>query len=150
MKNLILIIAIFTVSFINSQVYTITTKEGNSVVMIGKNDYKVVMKKPHGGSITEVLNAKYVIDLNKKTSTFYDEGKLISVLPFDEVTVEDGVYTIKLTDYAASDPNITYKTTMVLNTNKGFENLIWTYYNEQRNFTLVQLLSKYKVDKTSK
>ena len=150
MKNLILIIAIFTVNFINSQVYTITTKEGNSVVMIGKNDYKVVMKKPHGGSITEVLNAKYVIDLNKKTSTFYDEGKLISALPFDEVTVEDGVYTIKLTDYAASDPNITYKTTMVLNTNKGFENLIWTYYNEQRNFTLVQLLSKYKVDKTSK
>ena len=150
MKNLILIIAIFTVSFVNSQVYTITTKEGNSVVMIGKNDYKVVMKKPHGGSITEVLNAKYVIDLNKKTSTFYDEGKLISVLPFDEVTVEDGVYTIKLTDYAASDPNITYKTMMVLNTNKGFENLIWTYYNEQRNFTLVQLLSKYKVDKTSK
>lgn len=150
MKNLILIIAIFTVSFINSQVYTITTKEGNSVVMIGKNDYKVVMKKPHGGSITEVLNAKYVIDLNKKTSTFYDEGKLISALPFDEVTVEDGVYTIKLTDYAASDPNITYKTMMVLNTNKGFENLIWTYYNEQRNFTLVQLLSKYKVDKSSK
>ena len=150
MKNLILIIAIFTVSFINSQVYTITTKEGNSVVMIGKNDYKVVMKKPHGGSITEVLNAKYVIDLNKKTSTFYDEGKLISALPFDEVTVEDGVYTIKLTDYAASNPNITYKTMMVLNTNKGFENLIWTYYNEQRNFTLVQLLSKYKVDKTSK
>ncbi len=150
MKNLILIIAIFTISFINSQVYTITTKEGNSVVMIGKNDYKVVMKKPHGGSITEVLNAKYVIDLNKKTSTFYDEGKLISALPFDEVTVEDGVYTIKLTDFAASDPNITYKTTMVLNTNKGFENLIWTYYNEQRNFTLVQLLSKYKVDKTSK
>jgi hypothetical protein len=150
MKNLILIIAIFTVSFINSQVYTITTKEGNSVVMIGKNDYKVAMKKPHGGSITEVLNAKYVIDLNKKTSTFYDEGKLISVLPFDEVTVEEGVYTIKLTDYAASDPNITYKTMMVLNTNKGFENLIWTYYNEQRNFTLVQLLSKYTVDKSSK
>ncbi len=150
MKNLILIIAIFTVSFINSQVYTITTKEGNSVVMIGKNDYKVVMKKPHGGSITEVLNAKYVIDLNKKTSTFYDEGKFISALPFDEVTVEDGVYTIKLTDFAASDPNITYKTTMVLNTNKGSENLIWTYYNEQRNFTLVQLLSKYTVDKSSK
>ena len=150
MKNLILIIAIFTVSFVNSQVYTITTKEGNSVVMIGKNDYKVVMKKPHGGSITEVLNAKYVIDLNKKTSTFYDEGKLKSVLPFDEVTVEDGVYTIKLTDFAASDPNITYKTTMVLNTNKGFENLIWTYYNEQRNFTLVQILSKYHVNKTSK
>jgi hypothetical protein len=150
MKNLILIIAIFTVSFVNSQVYTITTKEGNSVVMIGKNDYKVVMKKPHGGSITEVLNAKYVIDLNKKTSTFYDEGKLISALPFDEVSVEDGVYTIKLTDYAASDPNITYKTTMVLNTNKGSENLIWTYYNEQRNFTLVQLLSKYTVDKSSK
>ncbi len=150
MKTLFLIIAIITVSFVNSQVYTITTKEGNSVVMIGKNDYKVVMKKPHGGSITEVLNAKYVIDLNKKTSTFYDEGKLISVLPFDEVTVEDGVYTIKLTDYAASDPNITYKTMMVLNTNKGAENLIWTYYNEQRNFTLVQLLSKYTVDKSSK
>jgi hypothetical protein len=150
MKSLILIIAIFTVSFVNSQVYTITTLEGKSAVMIGKNDYKVVMKKPHGGSITEVLNAKYVIDLNKKTSTFYDEGKLKSVLPFDEVTVEDGVYTIKLTDYAASDPNITYKTTMVLNTNKGSENLIWTYYNEQRNFTLVQLLSKYTVDKSSK
>ena len=150
MKNLILIIAIFTVSFINSQVYTITTKEGNSVVMIGKNDYKVVMKKPHGGSITEVLNAKYVIDLNKKTSTFYDEGKLISALPFDEVTVEEGVYTIKLTDYASSDPNINFKTMMVLNTNKGSENLIWTYYNEQRNFTLVQLLSKYTVDKSSK
>jgi hypothetical protein len=91
-----------------------------------------------------------VIDLNKKTSTFYDEGKLKSVLPFDEVTVEDGVYTIKLTDYAASDPNITYNTMMVLNTNKGAENLIWTYYNEQRNFTLVQLLSKYHVNKTSK
>jgi hypothetical protein len=150
MKNLILIIAIFTISFVNSQVYTITTLEGNSAVMIGKNDYKVVMKKPHGGSITEVLNAKYVIDLNKKTSTFYDEGKLKSVLPFDEVTVEDGVYTIKLTDYAASDPNITYKTMIILDTNKGAENLIWTYYNEQRNFTLVQLLSKYKVDKSSK
>jgi hypothetical protein len=150
MKSLILIIAIFSVNFVYSQVYTITTLEGNSAVMIGKNDYKVVMKKPHGGSITEVLNSKYVIDLNKKTSTFYDEGKLKSVLPFDEVTVEDGVYTIKLTDYAASDPNITYKTTMVLNTNKGAENLIWTYYNEQRNFTLVQLLTKYKVDKSSK
>lgn len=150
MKTLFLIIAMCYVNFVGSQVYTITTKEGNSVVMIGKNDYKVVMKKPHGGSITEVLNAKYVIDLNKKTSTFYDEGKLKSVLPFDEVTVEDGVYIIKLTDYAASDPNITYKTTMVLNTNKGFENLIWTYYNEQRNFTLVQILSKYKVDKSSK
>ena len=150
MKTLFLIITMFFVGFVNSQVYTITTKEGNSVVMIGKNDYKVVMKKPHGGSITEVLNAKYVIDLNKKTSTFYDEGKLISALPFDEVTVEDGVYTIKLTDYAASDPNITFKTTMVLNTNKGSENLIWTYYNEQRNFTLVQILSKYHVNKTSK
>ena len=150
MKNLIFVIAMFIVSFVNSQVYTITTQEGNSVVMIGKNDYKVVMKKPHGGSITEVLNAKYVIDLNKKTSTFYDEGKLISALPFDEVTVEDGVYTIKLTDYASSDPNINFKTTMVLNTNKGFENLIWTYYNEQRNFTLVQILSKYQVNKTSK
>ncbi len=68
-------------------------------MMIGKNDYKVVMKKPHGGSITEVLNGKYVIDLNKKTSTFFDEGKLRSTLPFDEVTVEDGVYTIKLTYY---------------------------------------------------
>jgi hypothetical protein len=150
MKNLIFVIAMFIVSFVNSQVYTITTQEGNSVVMIGKNDYKVVMKKPHGGSITEVLNGKYVINLNKKTSTFYDEGKLISTLPFDEVTVEDGVYTIKLTDYAASDPNITYKTMIILDTNKGAENLIWTYYNEQRNFTLVQLLSKYKVDKTSK
>ena len=150
MKSLIFVIAICYVNYLSSQVYTITTKEGNSVVMIGKNDYKVVMKKPHGGSITEVLNAKYVIDLNKKTSTFYDEGKLISVLPFDEVTVEEGVYTIKLTDYAASDPNITYKTMMVLNTNKGFENLIWTYYNEQRNFTLVQILSKYHVNKTSK
>ena len=150
MKSLILIIAIFNISFVNSQVYTITTLEGNSAVMIGKNDYKVVMKNPHGGSITEVLNGKYVINLNKKTSTFYDEGKLISVLPFDEVTVEDGVYTIKLTDYAASNPNITYKTMMVLNTNKGFENLIWTYYNEQRNFTLVQILSKYQVNKTSK
>ena len=150
MKSLILIIAIFNISFVNSQVYTITTLEGNSAVMIGKNDYKVVMKKPHGGSITEVLNAKYVIDLNKKTSTFYDEGKLKSVLPFDEVTVEDGVYTIKLTDFAASDPNITYKTMIILDTKKGAENLIWTYYNEQRNFTLVQLLSKYKVDKSSK
>ena len=150
MKTLFLIITMFFVGFVNSQVYTITTQEGNSVVMIGKNDYKVVMKKPHGGSITEVLNGKYVIDLNKKTSTFYDEGKLISVLPFDEVTVEEGVYTIKLTDYAASDPNITFKTTMVLNTNKGSENLIWTYYNEQRNFTLVQILSKYHVNKTSK
>jgi hypothetical protein len=118
--------------------------------MIGENDYKVVMKKPHGGSITEVLNSKYVIDLNKKTSTFYDEGKLKSVLPFDEVTVEDGVYTIKLTDFAASDPNITYKTMIILDTNKGAENLIWTYYNEQRNFTLVQLLSKYHVNKSSK
>jgi hypothetical protein len=150
MKSLIFVIAMFFVSFVNSQVYTITTQEGNSVVMIGENDYKVVMKKPHGGSITEVLNGKYVINLNKKTSTFYDEGKLISVLPFDEVTVEDGVYTIKLTDYAPSNPNIIYKTMMVLNTNKGFENLIWTYYNEQRNFTLVQILSKYHVNKTSK
>ena len=140
----------FFVSFVNSQVYTITTQEGNSVVMIGKNDYKVVMKKPDGGSITEVLNTKYVINLNKKTSTFYDNGKLISVLPFDEVTVEDGVYTIKLTDYAVSNPNITYKIMMVLNTNKGSENLIWTYYNEQRNFTLVQILTKYQVNKTSK
>jgi hypothetical protein len=87
------------VNYLSSQVYTITTVEGNSVVMIGKNDYKVVMKKPHGGSITEVLNGKYVIDLNKKTSTSFDEGKLRSTLPFDEVTVEDGVYTIKLTDY---------------------------------------------------
>lgn len=150
MKNLIFVIAMFFVSFINSQVYTITTQEGNSVVMIGKNDYKVVMKKPDGGSITEVLNGKYVINLNKKTSTFYDNDKLISVLPFDEVTVEDGIYTIKLTDFAPVNPNITYKTIMVLNTNKGFENLIWTYYNEQRNFTLVQILSKYQVNKTSK
>lgn len=150
MKTIIFIIVLFFVSFVNSQVYTITTQEGNSVVMIGKNDYKVVMKKPDGGSITEVLNTKYVINLNKKTSTFYDNGKLISVLPFDEVTVEDGVYTIKLTDYAVSNPNITYKTMMVLNTNKGYENLIWTYYNEQRNFTLVQILSKYQVNKTSK
>lgn len=150
MKTIIFIIVLFFVGFVNSQVYTITTQEGNSVVMIGKNDYKVVMKKPDGGSITEVLNTKYVINLNKKTSTFYDNGKLISVLPFDEVTVEDGVYTIKLTDYAVSNPNITYKTMMVLNTNKGSENLIWTYYNEQRNFTLVQILSKYQVNKTSK
>ena len=44
MKSLILIIAMFIVSFVNSQVYTITTQEGNSVVMIGENDYKVVMK----------------------------------------------------------------------------------------------------------
>ncbi len=150
MKTIIFIIVLFFVGFVNSQVYTITTQEGNSVVMIGKNDYKVVMKKPDGGSITEVLNGKYVIDLNKKTSTFYDDDKLISVLPFDEVSVEGGIYTIKLTDYAASNPNITYKTTMILNTNKGFENLIWAYYNEQRNFTLVQILSKFKVDKTSK
>ena len=66
MKSLILIIAMFIVSFVNSQVYTIPTQEGNSVVMIGENDYKVVMEKPHGGSITEVLNAKYVINLTKR------------------------------------------------------------------------------------
>jgi hypothetical protein len=150
MKTIIFIVVLFFVSFVNSQVYTITTQEGNSVIMLGNYDYKVVMKNPDGGSITEVLNGKYVIDLNKKTSTFYDDDKLISVLPFDEVSVEGGIYTIKLTDYSSSDTTVKFKTMIVLNTNNGHENLIWTYYNQEKNFTLVQRLSKFEVKKTSK
>lgn len=150
MKHLFFIITMIVVGFVNSQTYTIKTQEGSSVIMIGKNDYKTVMKNPDGGSVTEVLNGKYVINLDKKTSTFYDNDKLVSVLPFDEVVFENGVYTIKLTDYASSDPNITYKTMMILDTNKGSESLIWTYYNEQRNFTLVQLLSKFQMVRTPK
>ena len=136
---------------LNAQVFTITTQEGNSVIKIGNvTDYKEVLRHPDGASMTEVLNAKYVIDLKNKTSTFYDNGKLVSVLPFNSISFVDSVYTINLVDYLLVDPSVKFKTTMVLNIKKDQESLIWFYYNQIRDFTLVQRLTKYQIKKSPK
>ena len=84
MKKILLILSLILTPIVFSQVISVSISETYLYLKHGNLNYLSVLKDPDSTSV-ENTNLKYVLDLNKKTSTVYMDGFKINTLNFNTV-----------------------------------------------------------------
>ena len=135
MKHLILKISLIVkalmVFTVFSQTYTIDISKVYELKKMGKHTPLEVIENSPINLGSRIVNCSYVIDINKKTSTFYNKGKFISKLKFDFFEFKDGIYNIFLSDKTLNDQLII--TNILLDTNKN--DFIFSWYDPFGKYT---------------
>lgn len=135
MKHLILKISLIVkalmVFTVFSQTYTIDISKVNELKKYGNHTPFELIDGYHIDLGTRKVNCTYVIDIDKKTSTFYKKGKLVSKLNFDFLEFKNGIYKIYLSDETLNEDLII--THMILDTNKN--EFIFSWYDPLLNYT---------------
>ena len=99
MRNLLFILGTaFIQSVAFSQVVSIKVKQTQPYVKYIETTAADVLANPEWVGYKEPVNCEYVLDLNKQTSTFYDNGVLVSTLKFASIFKSGDNVRIKLVD----------------------------------------------------
>ena len=99
MRNLFFILGTALIqSVVFSQVVSIQVKQTQPYVKYIETTAADVLESPEWVGYKEPVNCKYVLDLDKQTSTFYEDGVFVSVLKFKSMTKSGDDIRIKLVD----------------------------------------------------
>ena len=136
MRNLFFILGTALIqSVVFSQVVSIQVKQTQPYVKYIETTAADVLENPEWVGYKEPVNCKYVIDLDKQTSTFYEDGVFVSVLKFKSMTKSGDDIRIKLVDNDLQ-LGIEFKTEFNFNVKLGTSSYTW--YNEFGDYTRTQ------------
>ena len=134
MKKILIILSLILTPIVFSQVVSVSISETYLSLKSGNLNYLSVLKDPDSTSVG-ITNLKYVLDLNKKTSTVYMDGFKINTLNFNTVEKNNNVYVITIKDKNIYDGTL-LMTKFTLDTSKNL--LVYQWYDEYYNLTIVQ------------
>ena len=136
MRNLFFILGTALIqSVVFSQVVSIQVKQTQPYVKYIETTAADVLENPEWVGYKEPVNCKYVLDLDKQTSTFYEDGVFVSVLKFKSMTKSGDDIRIKLVDNDLH-VGIEFKTEFNFNVKLGTSSYKW--YNEFGDYTRTQ------------
>ena len=134
MKKILLILSLILTPIVFSQVVSVSISETYLSLKSGNLNYLSVLKDPDSTSV-ENTNLKYVLDLNKKTSTVYMDGFKINTINFNTVEKNGNVYVITIKDKNIYDGTL-LMTKFTLDTSKNL--LVYQWYDKYYDLTIVQ------------
>ena len=140
MKKILLILSLILTPIVFSQVVSVSISETYLSLKSGNLNYLSVLKDPDSTSV-ENTNLKYVLDLNKKTSTVYMDGFKINTINFNTVEKNGNVYVITIKDKNIYDGTL-LMTKFTLDTSKNL--LVYQWYDKYYDLTIV-LTFKQKI-----
>jgi hypothetical protein len=141
MKKILLILSLILTPIVFSQVVSVSISETYLSLKSGNLNYLSVLKDPDSTSV-ENTNLKYVLDLNKKTSTVYMDGFKINTLNFNTVEKNNNVYVITIKDKNIYDETL-LMTKFTLDTSKNL--LVYQWYDKYYDLTIVQTFKQTTV-----
>ena len=147
MRNLFFILGTALIqSVVFSQVVSIQVKQTQPYVKYIETTAADVLESPEWVGYKEPVNCKYVLDLDKQTSTFYENGVFVSVLKFKSITKTGDDVRITLLDNNLEFPEMQFKTEFNYNIQKGTSSYTW--YNEYGDYTRTQLNTQCVITST--
>ena len=141
MKKILIILSLILTPIVFSQVVSVSISETYLSLKSGNLNYLSVLKDPDSTSVG-ITNLKYVLDLNKKTSTVYMDGFKINTLNFNTVEKNNNVYVITIKDKNIYDGTL-LMTKFTLDTSKNL--LVYQWYDEYYDLTIVQTFKQTTV-----
>jgi len=141
MKKILIILSLILTPIVFSQVVSVSISETYLSLKSGNLNYLSVLKDPDSTSV-ENTDLKYVLDLNKKTSTVYMDGFKINTLNFNAVEKNGNVYVITIKDKNIYDGTL-LMTKFTLDTSKNL--LVYQWYDEYYDLTIVQTFKQTTV-----
>ena len=141
MKKILIILSLILTPIVFSQVVSVSISETYLSLKSGNLNYLSVLKDPDSTSVG-ITNLKYVLDLNKKTSTVYMDGFKINTINFNTVEKNGNVYVITIKDKNIYDGTL-LMTKFTLDTSKNL--LVYQWYDEYYDLTIVQTFKQTTV-----
>ena len=96
MKNLILLVGLLISTFSFSQKLIIKIQESNTFYSYSESKNLKVLLENSSLVSNDVVNTQYLIDFDEKTSSFYRNGKLVSVLPINIIKLNQTQFQIEI------------------------------------------------------
>jgi len=140
MKTLSLTLFLFISLISFSQKLVIEIFERQELVSYRNTTLDSVIMNPDVINDLEITKTTYVIDLNKKTSSYYVGEEFLSVLPIDVITTGDGLFIIKILEEG-------FDYGLIVNIGYENENVLW-YWNANQ-MTTVKKMIKFNIVKPS-
>jgi len=132
MKKLVFVaLVISTVA--SSQVVTIKVTETQPFFKKNKNTCEAVIASPDSIGLVELTASYYIIDLDCKTSTFYDNGVFVSILKFKSITTIGDDICITFSDRDKYGSGTRFTTIICFNIKLNM--FTYTYYSKLENLT---------------
>jgi len=138
MKKTLLILSLILTSSIYSQVISVNSNKTYMTQKHGKLGYLEVLKNPDSTS-TENNDLKYVLDINKRTSTVYMDGIKINTLKFNTIEKKGNQYVITIKDKNIYDGTI-LMTKFTVDTSKNL--FVYQWYDDYYDLTIVQTFNQ--------
>jgi hypothetical protein len=138
MKKTLLILSLMLTSSSYSQVISVNSNKTYMTQKHGKLGYLEVLKNPDSTS-TENNDLKYVLDLNKRTSTVYMDGIKINTLKFNTIEKNGNEYVITIKDKNRYDGTI-LMTKFTVDTSKNL--FVYQWYDDYYDLTIVQTFNQ--------
>ena len=141
MKKILLILSLILTPIVFSQVISVDINTTYTFIKTGNLNYLDVIKD-HDTTTTKSTDLKYVLDLNKKTSTVYMDGFKINTINFTTVEKNNNVYVITIKDKNIYDGTL-LMTKFTLDTSKNL--LVYQWYDKYYDLTIVQTFKQTTV-----
>lgn len=138
MKNFLIAISLIVNSTLFSQIISCQINKTNSALKKGKLNYLAVLKNPDSTS-TENNDLKYVLDINKRTSTVYMDGIKINTLKFNTIEKNGNEYVITIKDKNIYDGTI-LMTKFTVDSSKNL--FVYQWYDDYYDLTIVQTFNQ--------
>ena len=138
MKKTLLILSLMLTSSSYSQVISVNSNKTYMTQKHGKLGYLEVLKNPDSTS-TENNDLKYVLDINKRTSTVYMDGIKINTLKFNTIEKNGNQYVITIKDKNRYDGTL-LMTKFTVDTSKNL--FVYQWYDDYYDLTIVQTFNQ--------
>lgn len=138
MKKTLLILSLMLTSSSYSQVISVNSNKTYMTQKHGKLGYLEVLKNPDSTS-TENNDLKYVLDINKRTSTVYMDGIKINTLKFNTIEKNGNEYVITIKDKNIYDGTL-LMTKFTVDTSKNL--FVYQWYDDYYDLTIVQTFNQ--------
>jgi hypothetical protein len=138
MKILSLTLGLLLSSLSFSQQIIIHVFEKQEMVSFHKTTLDSVISNPDYINEIDISHTRYVLDLNKKTSSYSYESSKISVLPIDYEIYGDGVLKVRILEDG-------FDYGLIINTKD--ETVLWYWFTDYQ--TTVKKISKCYFEKSS-
>jgi len=138
MKKTLLILSLILTSSSYSQVISVNSNKTYMTQKHGKLGYLEVLKNPDSTS-TENNDLKYVLDINKRTSTVYMDGIKINTLKFNTIEKKGNEYVITIKDKNIYDGTL-LMTKFTVDASKNL--FVYQWYDDNYDLTIVQTFNQ--------
>jgi hypothetical protein len=140
MKNLFILIVMFISIISFSQKLIIKIQESNTFYSYSESKNLKDLLDQSSLISNDVVNTQYVIDLDKKTSSFYRNGKLASVLPINIIKLNQTQFQIEILEEG-------FDYGLIVDTNIKNESVIrYVFYS---SLTEINVMTNFEIIKPS-